>query len=210
MIKAVVFDIGGVLVDYDMPANITLLAKQLNVEEATIEQIFFENLMVYPHLAALPEEAFWKKMSDQFHLPRIPREQVLIKTYQQTATPNSDMLAFVDFLSQKEVELVTLSNTIAAHVVALTEMNVFRSFTHKIFSYEVGMRKPDLAIFTHTLTRIGLKANEVVFIDDAEENIAAAQAVGMHSILAKHTAQVKHDVLQVLTQEQGRVASRHT
>lgn len=55
---------------------------------------------------------------------------------------------------------------------------------HEIFdvvvmSAELGIRKPDPAIFKHTVERLGVAARACVFADDTEVNLVAAQAMGM-------------------------------
>lgn len=49
-------------------------------------------------------------------------------------------------------------------------------------SYEMGLYKPDPAIFIETLRRDGMLADETLFVDDAAKNIDAARAVGMHAL----------------------------
>lgn len=55
-----------------------------------------------------------------------------------------------------------------------------------VISGEVGMRKPEHRIFHHTLERVGLAAQECVFVDDVPTNVAAAVQVGMVGI--RHTS----------------------
>jgi len=57
-------------------------------------------------------------------------------------------------------------------------------FDEVVDSSEVGMRKPDPAIFRYTLERLGRpEAAACVFLDDAESNVEAARALGIHGIL---------------------------
>jgi len=50
-------------------------------------------------------------------------------------------------------------------------------------SSEVGMRKPNPAIFRHALELLGVAPDRAVFLDDAPGNVAGAQAAGLHGIL---------------------------
>jgi epoxide hydrolase-like predicted phosphatase len=73
-------------------------------------------------------------------------------------------------------------------------------FDAVIISGEVGMRKPEEAIFAHAARAIGLEPSECVFIDDIQANIAAAQACGMtgvHHTDAATTAAALQDLLGV-------------
>lgn len=55
-------------------------------------------------------------------------------------------------------------------------------FDAVVISGEVGMRKPEERIYTHTLTEVGLPPETCVFIDDIQQNIEAAESAGMIAI----------------------------
>jgi putative hydrolase of the HAD superfamily len=67
-------------------------------------------------------------------------------------------------------------------------------FDAVVISGEVGMRKPDPAIFELVLGRIGLPAHECVFIDDMEHNIAAAQQAGLAGIVHRTFDQTANEL----------------
>lgn len=56
-------------------------------------------------------------------------------------------------------------------------------FDAVVISSEVGMRKPDEAIFRHAVDLLGLAPGECVFIDDIEHNVRAAEVLGLQGIL---------------------------
>ena len=56
-------------------------------------------------------------------------------------------------------------------------------FDSVVDSSEVGLRKPDPAIYRHALDDIGVPAERTLFLDDFEGNIEAARSTGMHAIL---------------------------
>src|SRR4051812_7010738 len=51
-----------------------------------------------------------------------------------------------------------------------------------VYSHEVGMKKPDPRIYELTCRRLGVQAEEMIFLDDVEEAVAAARALGIHAI----------------------------
>jgi putative hydrolase of the HAD superfamily len=53
------------------------------------------------------------------------------------------------------------------------------TFDVVVFSTDLGIRKPDPAIFTYTLEQLNVPANSCVFADDSEENLPPAAALGM-------------------------------
>ncbi len=72
--------------------------------------------------------------------------------------------------------------------------NVKNLFDVIITSEEVGYMKPDKEIFEIILDRMGLKADEAVFIDDRQPNIDGANNLGLKSLLYKNTAQLKSEL----------------
>jgi epoxide hydrolase-like predicted phosphatase len=58
-----------------------------------------------------------------------------------------------------------------------------RLFDATVISHEVGLRKPDPAIYELALERLGGAADTVVFVDDMQANIDAAAAMGMNTVL---------------------------
>ena len=58
------------------------------------------------------------------------------------------------------------------------------TFDEVVLSADAGVRKPDPAIFRLVLDRLGVTAEECLFVDDSEENLAAAQRLGFSSLHA--------------------------
>lgn len=58
-----------------------------------------------------------------------------------------------------------------------------------VYSHEEGMQKPERRIYELTCERLGVRPEEVVFLDDAEACVAGARALGMHAVLFRDTAQ---------------------
>jgi epoxide hydrolase-like predicted phosphatase len=58
-----------------------------------------------------------------------------------------------------------------------------------VYSYEVGVEKPDRRIYEITCQRLSVPPSEVVFLDDTEANVVAARQLGMQAVLFRSTAQ---------------------
>jgi HAD superfamily hydrolase (TIGR01549 family) len=58
-----------------------------------------------------------------------------------------------------------------------------------VYSHEVGMEKPDAAIYRHTQAALGIGAHEIVFVDDRESAVEGARAVGWHAVRHESTPQ---------------------
>ena len=64
-------------------------------------------------------------------------------------------------------------------------------FHSVVISGEVGLRKPSAAIYELAVKQLGVPAENVVFIDDAEPNLIGAKAAGMHAILHTSSAETR-------------------
>jgi putative hydrolase of the HAD superfamily len=71
-----------------------------------------------------------------------------------------------------------------------------------IYSHEVGLAKPDQRIYELTCERLNLKAEEVIFVDDANVNIEGALVFGIHGILFKDNAQTIGEI-EALIESKG-------
>ncbi len=71
-------------------------------------------------------------------------------------------------------------------------------FDVKVFSCIEGVIKPDRKIYEITLKKLGVKPEEVVFVDDKEENVKAAQDIGINTILFKNSEQFKKELFLLL------------
>ena len=74
-------------------------------------------------------------------------------------------------------------------------------FDDIIISYEVGLIKPDPAIFDLALSRLGISAHDTVFIDDRIKNIHGARQHGIHAIHYQTREQALADLNAVIEAE---------
>jgi epoxide hydrolase-like predicted phosphatase len=63
-----------------------------------------------------------------------------------------------------------------------------------VYSYEVGIEKPDRRIYEITCERLGVRPGEVMFLDDLEANVVAARQLGMRAVLFQSTTQAITEV----------------
>ncbi len=68
------------------------------------------------------------------------------------------------------------------------------TFKQHTWSYELGISKPAAAIYAHTLQKLGVTADEALFIDDLAENVRGAESVGLNAILFTTPSQLQSDL----------------
>ena len=84
----------------------------------------------------------------------------------------------------KEYKLVLLSNDVSEWSKYLTKLHGIDKYFHdKIVSGDVGVKKPDPAIFALAVSRLGCSAEDCVFIDNSVNNLDAAARLGIKTIL---------------------------
>jgi putative hydrolase of the HAD superfamily len=91
----------------------------------------------------------------------------------------------VDYLRSLRPRFKTalLSNASLRLVTTLNELDVEDCFDVIVISAQVGLMKPDPAIYRLTLDRLGVEPHEAVFLDDIAENVEAAARLGIHGVL---------------------------
>ena len=93
-------------------------------------------------------------------------------------------LSYASSLKRRGVAIGVISNTNDVHVHWLrAQIPEFASFDSVIFSSDVGLLKPDPAIYLRSLSELGVETGRALFVDDLPENVVGAQAVGMAALL---------------------------
>jgi FMN phosphatase YigB (HAD superfamily) len=88
----------------------------------------------------------------------------------------------------KNLPTYLLSNTNALHIDFIRERYEFPTVVRgAILSHELGLRKPDPAIYRAALKLSGTKAEETVFVDDLKPNVESAKKLGMIAIRFKNS-----------------------
>jgi glucose-1-phosphatase len=107
---------------------------------------------------------------------------------------------------RKQYSIFLLSNTNAIHYPIYNSLlsknfgisDISTLFSNTYLSFQVGMRKPQLEIFHLVLDENSLNPSETLFVDDNEENIIAAQKIGIKSYLLKSPFTIEKDLNEVL------------
>lgn len=112
-------------------------------------------------------------------------------------TLNEPMINMVSFL-QGQVKLVVLSNTHDQHVTYLrTQLPILSAFDALVFSCEVGLIKPEKAIYEKALAAAGTSPWKTVFFDDVKAYATAATQVGMHGRVFTTVEQFTDDLAKL-------------
>lgn len=182
-IRGVVLDFGGVI--HDMRWDV---ARSLEEAHSLPRSVLFDTLYRTPTWAALQcgqgDRARWLEEAHRLLEERagrvLPRLHEAWRAAQQPIAVN---VALVRTLRPR-YRLSILSNADASLRGRLRDgLRIHDLFDDVVCSAEVGMAKPDAAIYRLAAERLGLSPPACVFVDDAEANVTAAREVGMQAIL---------------------------
>ena len=191
MIKNVVFDVGGVLLDWN---PLSILEKMFDKERA---EILKQNMMDTPYWAELDRGALEIEDAVKIFSKDIPHLEndieFALTNFIDYLPPIQENVEVLKHLSGKGFRLFVLSNfQKEAFDTAVEKFEFFKLFDGMVVSARINMIKPDKEIYDYILNEYQLKGNETVFFDDTIKNIHAASAVG---IIGVHTPSYKelHD-----------------
>ncbi|MFN8531927.1 MAG: HAD family phosphatase [Dehalococcoidia bacterium] len=106
-----------------------------------------------------------------------------------------EMLHVLTLLREQGYRTGLISNCDNETVVLWPETPFLSAFDATVFSCDMGLMKPDPRIYALASERLGVPPSQTVFIDDNEEFVAAAEAVGMRGIICRDS-QTAVDELQ--------------
>jgi 2-haloacid dehalogenase len=194
-VEALVFDLGGVLIDWD-PRH--LYRKLFDGDEAAMDQ-FLREIATQDWNGEQDAGRSWQDAVDAL-VAIYPDLRDLIAAYDERwdemlGGPIEGTVGILADLRRAGVRLMALSNWSAEKFPIARERYEFLGwFETIVVSGEVGIAKPDPRIFRHLLEATGLAAASTVFIDDSAPNVAAAAALGMTTLLFRDPATLRSDL----------------
>ena len=180
--NTLVFDIGGVLLDW----NPRYLYRKLFDDEARME-VFLRDVCSQTWNEKQDEGRSFAEAIQEL-IQRYPEQEDLIRAYDERwlemiSGPIAGTVALFEKLHQNGHDLFGLSNWSAEkYVVAKKQFPFLNKFKAIVVSGEVKMIKPNPAIYHLLLKLINKQAADCLFIDDSKANIEVAKKLGFHTI----------------------------
>ncbi|MEO6761419.1 MAG: HAD family phosphatase [Candidatus Saccharimonadales bacterium] len=197
MIKAVIFDVGGVLVDVGTCGS-DELERQLNLTPEQTREIWADQI-VRMGAGELDEPAFWAELKSKYGIRQVePGEDLIGRSFAGVLKQNRRVINIAKQISLAGLDIAILSDTIEPHAKVLREVGVYAPFRKVFLSYELGIRKPDPRFYKRVLSKLQVSPEEAVFIDDNPENVVAAENLGIHGIIFKTTNQFVAELAALL------------
>lgn len=182
MIKAITFDLDGVYF-IKGKANFLKSIVSLGVKKEDAEKVFFGDKMNKEYkLGKLTDEAFWSWAIKEWCLDISVNElmDLMIKGYEV----NKEVEDVVKKVRKNGYITLICSNNFPARIKGLQERFKFLdNFDIAVYSYEVGIAKPDKRIFQELVNKSGVNPQEIIFADDDVEKISGAKEIGIQAFL---------------------------
>jgi putative hydrolase of the HAD superfamily len=201
-IEAVIFDVGGVLYENIQECFLPDLARRHGLEPDQVLSLGYKHGADWG-LGRATEEQYWRGILTDAGLSLELLPGLVAETAQYVrAIP--DTWEVVRALPS-HVRQGILSNTTWEWVARLRTVEDWEGrFDPIVLSCDVGICKPDPAIYAHLLLRLGLPGAQVLFVDDREDNLAAAAELGIRGHLFQEAVGLRTDLHRLGLLEAGR------
>jgi putative hydrolase of the HAD superfamily len=184
-VKAVLFDYGRVLSGPEKVESWQGMRALLGLSESKFLELYWKYRDDYDR-GTLSGTEYWRSIARDVTFPLknsglVELEQLDVEMW---TDPNPPMVDWAGRLKRAGIRTGILSNIGDAMEAGVrAKFAWLEGFTHITWSHLLKMRKPEPAIYTAAAKGLGVEPGEVLFIDDREDNIAGAQAVGMLGVV---------------------------
>jgi putative hydrolase of the HAD superfamily len=178
------FDFGGVICTPQPGEDLAALAAAAGpVSVADFSAAYWPSRLAYDQ-AALTATEYWQDVGGRLGQTFTPAQigELIRLDIASWAHLQEGTLTLIRDLQSAGQRLAVLSNMPAEVARAIAGWPVAGHFEQLLFSCDLGAVKPDRGYFGQALDRLGAAAHEVTFIDDRQENVAAAAQMGMRAI----------------------------
>ena len=194
-ITTIIFDLGGVLVDWN-PEYVFL--KEFKGDRKKMKW-FLENICTMDWNEQIDVGKLIKDATNE-KIKEFPQYENLIRMYygkweNMLKGEISDTVNILKALHSTAYRLFALTNWSAeTFPVAIKRFDFLKLFDGIVVSGQIKMLKPEKEIYEYILNKYKLKSSECIFIDDRLSNVKGAELVGMHGIKFDTSQQLKSEL----------------
>lgn len=209
-IKAIIFDIGGVLAHSKVPARLIsdkhlkgvpkhcghrnvgvhhYVSKKLKI---SLDQYFDSLDTAYAKSidGEISEKQATKTIAKNLNISVKKLKQLFNQAYKKNFQQNKQLIDLAIKLKKKRYKIAILSDQWHLSKNALVTEKIKKIFKPLVISCDVGIRKPNPKIYKLILKKLKIPAKQTVFIDNQEWNLKPAKKLGMKTILFKNNKQL--------------------
>ena len=176
MSKTVLFDLGGVLINWNDDWLYDEISSQLDKPFNEIKSKFNDNLCSLFE-SKINETEFWDiVLGSNNDIDK----KIISKTFLKKSSINSEFLTFAKSIQNRGHSIGILSN-LTPETSTNVQKNLLKEFDYHFYSNLLQMSKPNPEIYEHVCDQI--PSQNILFIDDKQENLDVAKLFDMETIL---------------------------
>jgi epoxide hydrolase-like predicted phosphatase len=182
LIKAVVWDLGGVLARTLDSAPRTELARRLSINYTELDEAVFNSPSArQATLGEISTNEHWANVYRSLNWP-VEQRDVFQELFWGGDRLDQELVAYIRRLKPAFKTGLLSNNWPNLRDLIENRWQIADAFDELIISAEVGLKKPEQPIYDLTLQRLGFRPEQAVFVDDFIENIHAAQQLGWQAV----------------------------
>ena len=181
-ISCILFDLGGVIIDWQDSWLVDELIKRYNLSRELFEQEFRKNLKILS-TGKMTEGELWSRVGNSLESSELEKQDSLLgPIFRKLVSVNDSVVKLSRMIKETGLSIGILSNTDPITFPIVEELTSLNHFDFKFLSYEIGHVKPSPMIYQHVIENVPFKKEELIFIDDTESNVKSANDFGIKTI----------------------------
>jgi putative hydrolase of the HAD superfamily len=199
-IKAVIWDLGGVLVRTEDQAPRAALADRLGLSRQNLLDLVFDSDMgLRAQRGEIDPDELWQWVGETVGIPHAELPNIQDRFWAGDRL-DRELVALIRSLQGRYTTALLSNAWRDLRRVLKEQWQIDDAFDHIVISAEEGLLKPDPQIYHRVLDRVGVAPGQAVFIDDFAHNIAGAEAVGLQGIHFRHPIQAQSALERLLAE----------
>ena len=181
-LKAVIFDLGGVLLRTQNPEPRARWERDLGLRPGELSEVVFNGEAgLAAQLGQIDDDELWERVQERLGLSATRRD-ALRSDFVSGDRLDDDLVAYIDRL-RLTYSVGLLSNaSLGLRPMLADPLRLTPHFDHITISAEEGMMKPDSRLYRVSLTRAGAAPADALFVDDFIANVKTARELGMQAV----------------------------
>jgi len=197
-IQAAIFDLGGVLLRTEDRSPRTELARRFNMTFEEIEKlVFYSASGKLAAMGKISAHVHWEEVCKVLKIPFTQMAEIQ-RDFFGGDRVDRELITYIRSLRPRRRTAMLSNAWDDLRQWLEAEWKIADAFDEIIISAEIGLAKPDPRIYRLALERLEVDPANAVFVDDFQENVDGALALGIHGILFKTPYQVMADLSHLL------------
>ncbi|MEM0149330.1 MAG: HAD family phosphatase [Candidatus Micrarchaeaceae archaeon] len=178
MIKLIIFDVGGVLVDFSEQEYAAYISPKLGIKRSEFIKVL-KPMIAKMEVGEMRLSEMSKELASCFGIAESKFE--FTDAFEKIAKPNQNVINVAKKLS-KRYKVVLLTNVSFPRYLPMKHMFLDRLGFKTFASCYLRMAKPSPKLYRYVLKKMHAKAGEALFIDNNAKNVEGARSIGIKSI----------------------------